>query len=99
MLTIKFSNRNLEKCYRNRNQAIHRWGHVIGENYIKRVNAIFAADSIDDLYKIPQLKFHPLTGDRKGQYAISLTGRARLIVGIENNSIIIIEEVNTEHYE
>lgn len=99
MLTIKFSKRYLEKCYRNKIQAIKRWGPVIGENYIKKVNAIYAVDSVDDLYKIPQLRFHPLTGDRKGQYAISLTGRARVIVEIENNNIIIIEEVNTEHYE
>ena len=99
MLIVKFSSRQLEKCYRSESAAIRRWGIDVGKRYINRVNILFAVESVEDLYTIPQLRFHPLTGNRKGQYAISLTGRARLIVEIEDNQIIIIEEVSTEHYE
>ena len=99
MITVKFSKRYLEKCYRIKSEAIKRWGPVIAENYIRRINVLYAVESVDDLYLIPQLHFHPLKGDRRGQYAISLSGRARLIVEIENNTIIIIMEVNTKHYE
>lgn len=99
MLIVKFSKRYLEKCYRKESEAIRRWGVDVGRKYINRVSTLYAVESIDDLYKIPQLKFHPLTGNRKGQYAISLTGRARLIVEFEENQIIIVEEVSPEHYE
>jgi toxin HigB-1 len=95
---LKFSKRYLEKCYRSKKDAIRRWGTDVGERYINRISTLYAVESINDLYKIPQLSFHPLTGDRKGQYAISLTGRARLIVEIEENQIII-EKVSTDHYE
>ncbi len=90
MLTVKFSKRYLEKCYRKESEAIRRWGVDVGKKYIMRVSILYAVESINDLYKIPQLKFHPLKGDRKGQYAISSTERSRLIIKVKDNQIIII---------
>ena len=56
--------------------------------------------SFDDLSKIPQLKFHPLTGNRKGEFAISLTGFYRLIITNDGDTFDIakIEEVS-KHYD
>ncbi len=59
-----------------------------------------SAKSFEDLYLIPTLKFHPLTGDIKGEYAISLTGYYRLIItkNGETFDIAKIEEVS-KHYD
>ena len=74
---------------------------MIAENYIKRINAIQASACFADLEKLPQLNFHLLHHDREGQFAINLTGRARLIVTkhvLDGTETIGIEEVDPEHY-
>ena len=52
------------------------------------------------LFKIPSLKFHPLTARRKGEYALVLHGQMRLIVTFQDPgmTIVWIEEVS-EHYD
>lgn len=99
MLIVKYKRKSLEKCYRNKNEASKKWGPIVGEKYIKQLSLVYAAETIDDLYSIPQLRFHSLKGDREGQHSIILTNRARLIVECEGNSIIIIQKVSTKHYE
>ena len=48
---------------------------------------------VEDLYQLVPLRFHPLTGDRRGQYALRLTGQMRMIVAIEDERSLIVEEV------
>lgn len=99
MLIVKYIRKSLEKCYRNKNETSKKWGSIVGEKYVKQLSLVYAAETIDDLYLIPQLHFHPLKGNREGQHAITLTNRARLIVECKGNLIIIIREVSTRHYE
>ncbi|MCK5148929.1 type II toxin-antitoxin system RelE/ParE family toxin [bacterium] len=99
MINVCYKKKFLEKCYQSKSAAIKRWGQDIGRKYIKQMSLVYAANTITDLYTIPTLRFHPLKRDRKGQYSITLGKRARIIVEIEGNTILIVEEVNTEHYE
>jgi proteic killer suppression protein len=48
---------------------------------------------------VPTLDFHPLKGNRKGQYALTLTGYWRLIITNDGEifDIAKIEEVS-DHY-
>ena len=43
------------------------------------------------------MDFHPLTGGRRGQYALRLTGQVRMIVTIEDGRTVIVEEVVDYH--
>jgi plasmid maintenance system killer protein len=52
------------------------------------------AERFDDLFTATAL--HLLPGDRKGQHAMTLQGRWRLIVTVEGDTVIV-EEV-TNHY-
>lgn len=99
LIIVRYRKRFLEKCYKQKAEAIKRWGPIVGEKYIKHLNLIYAAEKTDDLYHLPQLGFHPLKGDREGQHSIILTRRARLIVKCEADTIIIVEEVSADHYE
>lgn len=62
-----------------------------------------AAESFDDLNLEPVKSltgFHPLLGDRKGEYSMSLSGNFRLIITKyeEDNKIALILELKTDYH-
>jgi toxin HigB-1 len=89
LLSVKFNSKLLQKCFEKKNEAVKKWGIVIAENYIKRIETLQAVEAKEDLYKIPQLNFHPLKGEKKGQFGINLTGKMRMIVSFEDNDTIV----------
>jgi proteic killer suppression protein len=99
-LKVKFRNNKLEKCYLKSANAVKVYGDVVARKYIQRINLIKAANSIEDLEKMPGLRFHSLKGNRAGEYAVSLTGFIRLIFMFEGDelNIVLIEEVS-KHYD
>ena len=98
-MEVRFKTKKLQKQYENHKEALKAYGMPVAKKYIQRVNILKSAKSFEELYKIPQLKFHPLTGDRKGEFAISLTGYWRLIITNDGDTFDIakIEEVS-DHY-
>lgn len=99
-MEVRFKTKKLQKQFENSKDAIKVYGVDVAKKYINRVTLLKSAKSFDDLSKIPQLKFHPLTGDRKGEFAISLTGFYRLIITNDGDTFDIakIEEVS-KHYD
>jgi toxin HigB-1 len=99
-LEIRFKTRKLEKCYRESKEAFRVFGQEVGRRYILRINIIKGAKNIHVLQKLPGLRCHPLKGDRKGQWAVDLIGRYRLIFTLEGEVLEVarIEEVS-KHYD
>ena len=99
-MEVRFKTNKLQKQYENSKDAVKAYGLDVAKKYIQRVGILKSAKSFDDLSKIPQLKFHPLTGNRKGEFAISLTGFYRLIITNDGDTFDIakIEEVS-KHYD
>ncbi len=99
-MIVEFKTRKLEKCYVKHKQAVKEFGDQIGKRYIQRIDIIKATIDINELMELPALRCHPLTGDRKGQYAMNLNGFNRLIFTLEENSLTVvrIEEVS-KHYD
>ncbi len=99
-MEVRFKTNKLQKQYENSKDAVKAYGLDVAKKYIQRVGILKSAKSFDDLSKIPQLRFHPLTGDRKGEFAISLTGFYRLIITNDGDTFDIakIEEVS-KHYD
>lgn len=99
-MEVLFKTNKLQKQYENSKDAIKAYGVDVARKYIERVNILKSAKSFDDLCKIPQLKFHPLAGDRDGEFAIFLTGFYRLIITNDGDTFDIakIEEVS-KHYD
>ncbi len=97
---IRFRTRKLEKCYLSVREGSRAWGDEVARRYIQRVDVLKAIEQLDDLVTLPQLRFHPLAGNRKGQYAINITGFMRLIFTLEKGEpvVIKIEEVS-KHYD
>ncbi|KAB7885199.1 type II toxin-antitoxin system RelE/ParE family toxin [Poseidonibacter ostreae] len=99
-MEVNFKTKKLEKQYIQSKEAIKEYGPQVGRKYIQRITILKTAKSFEELYSLPGLKFHPLKGNRKGEFAISLTGFWRLIItndGEGNFDIAKIEEVS-DHY-
>ncbi len=64
-----------------------------------RVNRLYAVDSAHDLHAFPELRFHPLEGDRKGEHALSLDSAWRLVVTFSDRAMTIVRVIEvTRHY-
>ena len=100
-MKVSFRTNRLRKCFEQQKSGVREWGDVMATNYIRRIKAIQAAACFDDLPKLPQLNFHPLTGDKRGEYAVNLTGRARIILKKkmeDGHEIAEICDVDLTHY-
>ena len=97
-MEVEFDNNRLERCYNQSREAAREWGPVVAERYIERVRFIRAAENFRDLYQYTSWRLHPLRGAYAGKFAITLTGRYRLIIGQgpAENRVIIYEVTN--HY-
>jgi len=97
-LEVEFSTSSLERCYDNVSDATREWGPVVARNYVSKINRIYAMDTFNDLYQHRELRLHRLHGEYAGKFAITLTGRYRLIIGRGNSDAhLVIYEV-TNHY-
>ena len=98
-MKIRFRTRKLEKCYTHHREAEQAYGKVVARKLIQQVNVIKHAKNIEELKQLPGLRCHELKGNRKGQWAVKLTGYFRLIFTLEGERMetIRIEEVS-KHY-
>ena len=99
-MQVKFRTSELRETFERHAKGVQLWGEAIARRYIQRVKILQVANSVDDLFKIAPLKFHPLAGDGKGKYSLVLAGRSRMIATFEDlaMTIVWVEEV-TKHYD
>lgn len=93
-MNVSFRNRKLARCYADVSLAIREWGPDVGRRYVRRVDLLKAARSMDDLRAQRALDVHPLRGNRAGQHALRLTGQMRLIVTFSDSGARIEEVVD-----
>ena len=100
-MEVSFADATLRRSYESVAEARKRWGDKIGRVYVRRIDLLHAAKCAQDLHAFPELSLHPLDGDRKGQYTISLDGSWRLIVTFANTgrTTVKVEEVSRHHDE
>lgn len=98
-MVVRFATSRLERCYRGIRLAQREWGQKVGRTYIQRINTLWAARDGRDLFALKALDMHPLKGGRRGQFAMRLGDRERLIVAFEGDAwtIVRVEEVS-KHY-
>jgi toxin HigB-1 len=97
---VSFRTTELQQAYVKHGKGRRLWGDAVARKYVDRINILYAAQSADDLFKIPPLRFHPLEGDREGKYALTLHDRFRLVVSFEDKAMtrVVVEEVSN-HYD
>lgn len=98
-MEIRFKNNKLRKCYESGKVAEKAFGAQVGRRYVGRINIMKSATDVEELETLPGLRCHALTRDRKGQYAINLTGYYRLIFTVEDEALTIARIVEvSKHY-
>jgi len=99
-MQIEFRTKKLQKQYEVSQQAFRAYGQEAGKRYIQRISIIKQTRTFEKLKILHGLNCHPLKGDKKGKWSISLTGFYRLIFTISNDKIEVvrIEEVS-KHYD
>lgn len=77
---IEFATGRLAGAAESISEATRLFGTQAGRKYIQRLAIIRALDKVSDLYGHQSLRFHPLKGDRRGEFALTLTGNYRLVL-------------------
>ena len=87
-----FAHKGLERFYRTGSKKGIQPGHA--KKLRLQLSALDTAFEIGDM-AVPGWRLHPLVGDRKGRWSISVSGNWRLVFGFENGHAT---EVTYEDY-
>ena len=79
-MTIRFASRKLEKLCCHQAEASRNLGKVVAEKLMLRLVQLEACDSLADARTLPGARFHQLSGDRRGEFAVALHGGRRMTV-------------------
>ena len=96
-MRVVFANRDLERGYLDVSRATREWGQPLGLRYIQRVKILIAASNLQELGRSRALRLHPLKGNRRGEWAMTLQGRWRLIIEPIDEATVRVKEVSA-HY-
>ena len=97
-LDVQFRTQELRECAEDEGKAVKKYGRPVGRKYVQRVRFLMETRSIQ---QIPSSwRFHPLTGDREGEFALDINKDkgVRLIMTFPEPGLLRVEEVNTDHY-
>jgi proteic killer suppression protein len=83
---ILFGSKSLEKLCHDDSLATRSLGALSARKLRVRLDDLTACASLAVIAKLPG-RFHALTGDRKGQFALHLEGGNRLVVAPANNPL------------
>jgi proteic killer suppression protein len=107
---ISYKSKKLEKQLTIAKEIQKEFG-TMAKKVNQRMKDIKASENLNDLMKIPAAKCHELKGNRKGQFAVSISGNFRLIFepnhdpvplkddnSIDAVKVTAIEMLNKEDY-
>ena len=95
-MKIEYRKNKLKKQLSNASECKKAFG-VNAKRVISRLDDIIASPNLALLIQIPAANCHSLSGDRKGEWAVDISGNYRLIFEITHNPIPETEDgsINT----
>ena len=98
MIEISYSTNALRKVCEDAEVATKKYGAEMARKIHQRIDEIRAATSVEMLVQFRIGRCHPLTGDRKGQYAMDLTHPYRLVFEKRNGKLVAVEILEIVDY-
>jgi proteic killer suppression protein len=83
-MRFRFKTKQLHDLY-TQEKGAHKYPSQVIDAFFEVMSAIAAARDERDLYALKGLRFEKLSGDRKGERSLRLTGQWRLIVIVEED--------------
>ena len=97
-MVIIVINKKLRKILENKNEIRKKYGTEMADKIMQRIDDMKCVENLKILMKLPG-KHHPLTGDRKGQFACDLVQPYRLIYRPGNDPLPIDDNGNLIYSE
>jgi len=91
-------NKKLKKILEDKDKIRKKYGTKMAEKIMQRIDDMKSAENLEILMKLPG-NHHPLTGDRKGQFACNLVQPYRLIYRPANDTLPIDDNDNLIYSE
>jgi plasmid maintenance system killer protein len=85
-MNIRFKNNRLQKQCSNASEMKRAFG-INAVKVSRRLTEMKQADNLKVLMQLPAAECHPLTGDRKGQWAVSISRNFRVLFELDENPI------------
>ncbi len=79
-MIISYKNRKLEKDLSDEKTLIRRYGPKQAERLKQRLFELLAAENLETLRTLPQVRAHELSGNRAGQISLDIRHPYRLLI-------------------
>ena len=97
-MEITYKNKKMMKVCTDAKVSDRTYGNEMSEKIQMRIAEIIAADSVEDMIEYHIGRCHPLTNNRKGQYAVDLVHPYRLVFEKHGNEIQIANILEIVNY-
>ena len=87
MMEVRFATRSMQKACSSDKEMRRKWGAALARKLQQRLAELRAADSLDDISRLPPARCHELKGDRAGQLSVDLVQPQRLIFEPDDDPI------------
>lgn len=88
-MDITYKNKKIERVCTDARVSDRTYGKEMSEKIHMRIDEITAADTVEEMIQYRIGRCHPLTNNRKGQYALDLVHPYRLVFEKYGNEIQI----------
>ena len=97
-MDIIVNNKKLRKILEDKSKIRKEYGTEMADKIMQRIDDMKCAENLEILMKLPE-NHHPLTGDRKGQFACNLVQPYRHIYRPPNDTLPIDDNGNLIYSE
>ncbi len=97
-MDITYKNNKIKKVCTDAKVAERTYGREMTDKINQRINEIGAADTIEMMIRFHIGRCHPLTQNRKGQYAVDLVHPYRLVFEKKGDEIQIVNILEIVDY-
>ena len=79
-MILSFRTKKLEKDLSNEKALVRRWGPEQAKRIKQRIFELLAAENLETLSTLPQVRVHELSGNRSGQISLDIKHPYRLLI-------------------
>ncbi len=97
-MDITYKNKKIEKICTDVKTAERTYGREMADKIHQRIDEIDAADTVEMMIQFHIGRCHPLTQNRKGQYAVNLVHPYRLVFEKNGGTIQIANTLEIVDY-